>query len=315
MGRVLAIAALILAAAGASAQDRMVHSRGDLLLGTTLDRFFDFEGGAREWRGAGSFESGVLRIGAPFVGDWVRAFYHWEGGDPFALEWEARPAGGPLEAEFALLLGYEPGLGEVRVRFSPEGVVAVDRLRGGFDEAITPVVSQTVQRGAGWGSYAVRAYRGRLSVVVAGEEVLNAELPGPGGGAIGFAVSPGGIFEFDHVALYRSRRGAPAPEARPGERPIYFDSYSIGRDEWMRGLFPAREGALVASAPEGETFTDLLALPLPEACRVRVAFRISGTGRAGFLFHARAEGDAPGGYVCEAGADGAFALYLKESPA
>ncbi|MBM3320071.1 MAG: hypothetical protein FJY73_05280 [Candidatus Eisenbacteria bacterium] len=315
MGRVLAAIVLIFAAADAFPLERVVHSRADLLQGTALDRFFDFGGNGQGWRGVGRFEGGVLHLEAPFVGDWGRAFFHWEGADPFAIEWEARPAGGPLDAELALLVACEPGASEVRVRFSPDGRVSVDRMRGGWFETIAPAVSQSVQRGSGWGSYAVRVSRRVLSVVLAGEEVLTAELPESSGSAIGFAVSPGGVFEIDHVALHRSRRGMPPRAASTGERPVFFDSFSIGRDEWTRSLFPAREGALAVSGSAEETLEDFLTFPLPDACRVRVVFRVEGTGPAAFLFHTPEEGEPPRGYACAFDPDGSFALYRKESPA
>ncbi len=311
MGHLLAAVVLILAAAPASAQVRVVNSRADLLLGTSLDTFYDFERNGSGWSGDGTVQAGVLRLEAPFVGDGAGAYRAWEGGDPFAIEWEARPVGGPFEAEHALLLGYEPPLQGVRVRFSYEGNVSVDRVRGAAFETVAPWTA-VPSRGAAWTRYAVRVYRGRLSVVVAGEEVLNAILPPLSGGAIGFHASPGAVSEFDHVALYEAARPAAAPAPTPAERAVFIESFSIGRDEWGMNLFPARAGALRVAALEGEVASDLLGFPLPEACRVEVFLRLAGAGSAGLLFHAREEeGGRLSGYECRVGPDGTIDLYIN----
>jgi tetratricopeptide (TPR) repeat protein len=312
MGRLLAGIALFLAAAGASAQNSFVHSRYDLLQGTSLDRFFDFETNGSGWTGAGTITAGVLRLESPFVGEGASAYHAWEGGDPFAIEWEARPVGGPFEAEHDLLLGYEPGLQGVRIRFSYEGSVSIDRVRGAAFETIAPWTAAGARAGAAWGHYGVRLYRGRLSVVVGGEEVLGAVLPPVYGGTLGFHVSPGAVCEFDHIALHGAAKAKPSVAAPPADRPVFVESFSIGRDEWVTNLFPARDGSLSVSALEGAEALDLLGYPLPDPCRLEVVLRVD-SGSAGLLLQARPETGGFAGYECRVAPDGGITLFINES--
>jgi tetratricopeptide (TPR) repeat protein len=315
MGRVLTVIFLLLAAGIAGAQERMVHSRDDLLLGTTLERFFDFDGAAPGWAGYDSIASGGLRMGAPCVGGWAGAYLEWSGGDPFAIEWETRRVGGPLEAEHALLVGYEPGFGGLRIRFAPEGRIGVERVQGDLAEPVAPWTSVVALPGTGWVRCAARVHRGRVAVLLAGEEVLSVPLPETRGGSIGFAVSPGGAFEFDHVALHGSRRtGAPRP-APASDRAIFFDSFSIGREEWSRNVFPSRDGALRVSGQEGVEIADVLAFPLPAACRVQASVRVAGTAPARFLLGAREGGGGLSGLAWEIGETGASRLLADLSGA
>lgn len=286
----------------------MVHSRADLLERTVLDRFYDFSGSVLEWRGDGGLEDGAYRLKAASGDAWVSAWTPWDGGDLCAVEWEVRHQGGLFEAEYALLLDYSRASGGIRVRFCNEGRVAVDRIRPSGTDWIAQWTSCSGLYSGGWNRLAVRMDGKRISVVVAGKEVLTADLPRVTSGGVGFSVSPHGVFEFDHLALHSRTARFPATEPLAEGKPFFFESFSVGRDEWKKNIFPVRNGVLQVSSLGGRGDFDLLATSPAVNGRIDVSFALEGPGPAGFLFDGRDDGDDFSGYLMESTPDGSVSL-------
>ncbi|MFH1277120.1 MAG: tetratricopeptide repeat protein [Candidatus Eisenbacteria bacterium] len=199
-------------------QGTVVHSRDDLLRGVHVDRFWDFERTVPELTGGGEISGGVLRVDAPWGGDWVSAAPTWRGDIPFVVEWEARRGAGPPEGEHGLLLRSIDDEEEVLVRFSWEGRVSVEGKSAGRPKPIAGPASTGMIHTGGWDRYAVRVERRRVIVLAGGEEVLVAGLPREAGAGIAFTCGPGASLDVDHVALYRPGRRPPARRnAAPGE--------------------------------------------------------------------------------------------------
>ena len=208
--RLVSMLALTTAVVPGFADPPAVHSRADLLQGTSLRRFFDFETIASRWEGDGSVRAGALRVEAEGGGDWAVAWSPWKGGVTWAAEWEVRRGGGAFEAEHGFLISGDEGRDRVRIRFSPEGRVAVERLVGGERVILFPWTGFGGLHGSGWNRLALRLHRGMLSVIVAGEEVLTVALPGLEVRSIGLTTAPGGAIDFDHLALHGAIGPGPA---------------------------------------------------------------------------------------------------------
>lgn len=259
------LAALLTACSGStSAQVSLVHSRADLLRGLQLDRFYSFDGPSSDWEG-GEFVSGFLKIDSPFGGGTRIAANRWSPGERFAIEFESRFGGGPVDSEFGLILDYRQGREGIRVRFRSNGNVLVELFRPGSQgEPIAEWKGGTRYRAEGWNRLAVRGDRRRLSIVVGGEEILVVELPFVEEGGIALYGSAGARYDFDHVALF-SRAVLPAANGKRGNggasgvrRAVYFDSFEAGRGEWRHEYYPVRDGVLKVVPVEGRPSYDIL---------------------------------------------------------
>lgn len=296
MWRVAAL--LLLMGSLAFGEGTGIYSHADLVRGVSLDCFWDFYRSAPDFDGDGEVGGGALHLTAPWGGNWAFAAPRWAGGARFVVEWEARRAAGPPEAEHGFYLPDQAGDEGVLVRFSLEGRVLVDRITGAHTESIAgPVPAPRIHSG-GWDRFAVRVDGRRLAVLVGGEQVLAAALPADPKGSIAFGCAPGAGFDVDHVALYRSGVRPPERDSGAALRAFYFDSFTVGREEWSKNAFPVRGGVLHVPPsepgdPDAGEF-DLLNVPLPERCLVALGFR--GIGTAEFLFHVR-PGDDPSPFV------------------
>ncbi|MBN1827170.1 MAG: hypothetical protein JW958_13010 [Candidatus Eisenbacteria bacterium] len=281
-----------LMAAGPSMGARTIYSRADLLAGTALECFDSFDGIRTLWRGAGEALGGELRIVAP-EGEWAAAWIPCgELSRVTVVEWEGARRAGPPESGWAFLLGAGTvENGGVRVLFSGGMMVRVERFGAAGTEILAGPVSPPGLFLSGWNRAAVRIEKGRITVVIAGEEALAAPLPDSTWSAIGLAAGPGSAFVFDNIALHTTGAARSQSPRAPSVRALLFDGFGSDRGLWARGAFPVLRGALTITTPNRAPLFDLLASPPRGAERIETLFAIDGPGPADFLLGARAEGD------------------------
>ncbi|NNE08782.1 MAG: tetratricopeptide repeat protein [Gemmatimonadetes bacterium] len=270
----------------------MVHSHADLVRGLTAVAFDAFEHPGPPWTGGGAWERGALFLSTPTGEPRTVARCDWRPGGHFAIEFLARFDGGPADAALTIAVPFEEGMPGLRVLLDARGYVAVDRVSAA--DEVERVLAPTPAAGygsGGWNRIGIRGFKGKLAVVVGGREVGVVPMERSDGTGLAFLVAEGGRWEIDQLARYERRfpRRADGDEGLDTSPPLYFEAFSHGRDDWLRGAFRVQDGALSVRPGTSSDPWDLLLHTIPVLETFRAVVTPAGESGATVLFGARAD--------------------------
>ncbi len=291
----------------------MVHSRADLVRGLTPVAFDAFDHPGPPWTGGGAWERGALFLSTPTGGPRTVARCEWRPRGHFAIEFLARFDGGPADAALTIAVPYEDGLPGLRVHLDATGHVAIDRVisPGGVDRLLPPTPAAGYQPG-GWNRVGIRGFKGKLAVVVGGREVGVVPMEANEGTGLAFLVAEGGRWEIDQLARFERRfptRASALDDGISSSPPLYFEAFSHGRDDWLRGAFRVQDGALSVRPGASSDPWDLLLQTIPELATFRAVVKPASGSGATILLGARADqGTLTQAWIWDWSPDGASSL-------
>lgn len=291
----------------------LVYSHADLVRGLTAVAFDPFDHPGPSWSGGGAWERGALFLSTPAGEPRTVARCDWRPGGHFAVEFLARFDGGPADATLTIAVPYEDAAPGSRVHLDGTGHVAINRVLppDGIETLLAPTLASGYSRG-GWNRIGIRGFKGKLAVVVGGTEVAVVPMRPNDGTGFAFLVAEGGRWEIDQFARFERKfptRASVEDEGRNGSPPLYFEAFSHGRDDWLRGAFRVQDGALFVRPGASSDPWDLLrhTIPVLETFRA-VVTPASGSGATLLLGASADQGELTQAWIWDWSPDGGSML-------